>query len=727
MTIPTQVIAQRDFSAGENDPDAARRDDTEFFKFGVAHARNLQFLKTAGLEQRPGRRWLYNDDGVREEFHPFPDVVYSVTFAASRVTIRNEDGAKLADLSAPWGAAIVDQLVWEPLGNQIYVCGPGIRVQIIEVDETTRAWSIRPFQFETGINGKLLAPFYRFGAKGVTMQPSDVAGSITVTMSGDVFSPGHIGEVFRYAGRQLVVTTVIDARTVIASVLEELPPTYEIALDDVAGFAIGEIVQCETSNMEGEIVGINAGSNYLVVVATDRYFGIETGEKLIGPNADGTVSSFSVVAPGATVQWDEIFMSDFRGWPQSVSTDSQRLIMCDFPQFKQAILWSAVSGPADFEIGADATDAIFEYVQAECRVYHVVGGYDEFAITDSGVYYIPISANNPLVPGSVEFRIIYTDQVARVRPLKVTEGVLFVDATGSGIYAISATGQTARPYVAEEITEFRRHLFNNIRVMATTTGTADAKSRQIFAVNGDGTVVIGQYNSARGYVGWLKWDGEGYVQSVSGRYGKVVFSTVYPLAVGVAYVAEQLDVDQLLDCALTFPGGSFANVLHLSTDEPLTFDDGALFELEGLTMAFLAGATVSVLADGFYLGPRTVAPDGSISVVGDFETVTVGRWFDWSLTPNLPSFEGGENFGQRLKRRKIGKVMISVRDTQEFQCGNRLLAGYLGGDDTGAPMPKRTATYRSRQIGRSYDPSYTLSRTFPGTFKLLELTTEITV
>lgn len=702
MSLPAQTIRQRDFSAGEINPDAERRDDADMFKSGVRFARNLQSLRTGSLERRSGRRWLYNDSGVRDTFRPFGEEEFSITFAETRATIRDSNGAVIEDLVAPWTDPF--DITWDFFENKVIVCG-AFRPQIIDVDESGD-WSITDFDFHVGLAGKIHAPFYRFSeTKNVTMTPSALSGSITVTFSAAVLNAGHVGSVFRYAGRQLEITAVTNATTATATVLEKLHQTVSYKLSngsEMVGFSIGDTIETSMSGVQLETIAIDIPNTRITGIVLNRFRKPPSGDRVVGPAADADIdnTSYTIVSPGATTQWDEIFMSDYRGWPRSVSVDNQRVIFTDFPQHKSAVIWSATNGPDDLLVTAEATGAIFEFVQADCRVFHVVGGYDEFAITDAGVFYIPISGDNPLAPGSVEFRKVFAGELASVRPVQVTEGLIFVDASLTGVYAVTATGQTARPYIAQEISEFHRHLFSGVRAMGATGGTPQAPSRHIYAVNADGTVVIGQYNSSKNFVGWLKWDGFGDVQHVASRRGNVVFSTLYPVNAGSLAIVEQIDPSKMLDCSLDAASGPFA---------------------------FLANTTVQVWADGFYLGNTVLDGTGALQGFDDYAAVTIGFDFQWRLQPHLPAFEGGEAFGQRMRRRKISKVMIKVRDTTEFQCGNRLLAGYDAGDDTSLPMPLRSDVYQYRQLGRSYDPIYELKQTVPGPFKLQELTTEITV
>ncbi|MDI7862532.1 hypothetical protein MRS76_11225 [Rhizobiaceae bacterium n13] len=726
MSLEELLIRQRDFSSGEIDPDAVRRDDVEALKYALRYARNMVIRHTGGMSNRPGRRVMFPDDGVIGEFKPFNNVSYTLVFRSGSVRVRDESDTIIATLTAPWGANDLDSLVWESFDNEVFVCWNG-RTQVITVTEGTGIWSIAPYSFSTGIGGEVRVPFYRFfNTSGITMKPSAVSGSnITVTFSASVLNPAHVGSIFRYAGRQLRITAVTNSKVGRATVIERLPETYEFNVVSGVGFSVGQTIETETTNIQFEIVAITG--DIITAVAINKLTAPIVGEDMVGPNASSEIQSLSVTTPGATVQWDEQFISDYRGWPLSVSKDRQRLIFTNFRQYKNAVAWSAAGDNRDFLIGAKPDDSMLEFISAECQVYHVVGGYDEFALTDKGVFYIPISVGTPLQPGSVEFRPIFSAEIANIRPIEVTEGVIFVDKTRTGVYAISATGQTARPYIANEVNRLHRHLFDGVKSIAVSSGTSVFPSRQIYAVNDDGTVVVGQFNPDRDYIGWLKWEGFGLVRSVTASYGRVVFLTRYSLDEVMTGIVEEIDYDLLLDCATTFDGANVTDFLTLKDGSPLTLNGGGKISLNAVVTDLYKGQEVSVYAGGFYHGEITVPDSGAITGFSQYPAVTIGVRFDWIFRPLFVNFEGGQPVGQAERRRKIENMLITVRDTQEFQCGNRTFGSYRGGDDTAEPVPKRDDTYKYRETGRSYDPDVAFTSTYPCKFKLIELTTRLTV
>lgn len=699
MSIEDIIIRQRDFSSGEIDPDAVRRDDITVLKSAVRRARNVVSTHTGALVRRPGRQFLFRDTGVVGDFKPFNDTTYKVVFVNNCVRVRTISGTLLASLPAPWAVADLDSLVFEPMDNELFIAWSG-RTKVLKVTRGTRTWTLDDYEFELGLDGTYRVPFFRFDDTiGITMKPDGLSGSILVEFSKAVLNAGHVGTVFRYSGRQIRCTSVVDSRHMQATVLEELPKTYRFQVASSAGFSVGQIVETDTTNAKGEVVAVNdPDANKVTVAMLGTLTVPNNDEKLVGPTAVSKISGVAIETDlGATLQWEEQFISDYRGWPSSVAKDRQRLIMTNFTQKKNAIFWLAAGNNRDGLIGGEPDNAMVEAISAECQVFHVVGGYDEFAVTDRGVFYIPISVGTPLQPGSVEFRPIFTSEISEIRPVEVTEGLIFVDKSKTGIYAISATGQTARPYIANEINRLHRHLFGGVKSLAAISATSEFPARQIFVVNADGSVVAGQFNADAEYVGWFRWEGAGQVRSVAGAYGSVIFMTDY----ANGGVAESLQYSFLCDAGTRLT--------------------------DGIAPDFYYNRTVDVFGGGFYLGQTVVPSNGVITGFSSYSSIIIGYSFNFLMTPLFPTIEGGQAVGQAEKRRKIANMMLVVRGTQEFQVGARVFGSYRGGEDLASPVLKRDETYRYRELGRSYDPQVEISSTFPCAFKLIELDTRITV
>src|SRR5581483_1714372 len=152
------------------------------------------------------------------------------------------------------------------------------------------------------------------------------------------------------------------------------------------------------------------------------------GDKLVGPTAVTGYESRSRALPVSAVNnpiWDEAVFSDVRGWPQSGTTDQDRLIITDVPSIQNGIGWSAIDTFFNFAVGTLPEAGMFEILNSQDRIYHVIGGPSaEFVFTDHGVKFIAITETNPLKPGSVAFRDIPSAGAAPVRPVFTPDGVV---------------------------------------------------------------------------------------------------------------------------------------------------------------------------------------------------------------------------------------------------------------------------------------------------------------
>lgn len=734
MSLVKTVVRQRDFSGGEIDESGGRRDDTKLFPASLKRALNGQPLDAGALARRPGRRVRYFDGGWHDVVRPVSDSEFDVTFADGRFTARLTGGSVVTNITGcPWTAAMLPDLSWVAAGKRIFVAHRSFMPQVLTYDVDAGSWGLVEFAFRLGLNGATDEPFYRFADFGETMQPSATTGSVTLTTLTDVFDPGHVGARFTWGGKQVLITAVTTARLATATVIEELPPSFRVTVDTVSGFIVGEVVEGQTSGAKGELIAVDTVAKTLDILCTTNFLGFTATELIIGQNGRAKVTSQALQSPFATIQWEESFISAVRGYPGSVSFDVQRLIFCDFPQFEQGILWSAIDAPDNLKITGDADGAIFEYVPRPCRVLFVEGFGDEIVFTDRGVFYIPIAEGTPLAPGSVEFRVISNDAVAKVRPVAVPNGLIFVGSTRKRLFAIVGNRYSVMmtvPHTIKPLTDFHSHLFTEVIAIAASTDASDTISPNFaYAVNADGSVAAGRYNVNEDWMGWFPWTSTGRITAVISRYGETIFSVAYDLAAGVVETVEVLDRDAVMDGTIDLVDFIGTDPFRDSTGDPILDSTGeAIFASSGFLVPF-AGVSVDLIANGFYFGEIMVGADGSVDVplaAAEFVDASLGLRFPVEVQPFIPAPDGGSNIGQALRRRKVGKSAITVRNTTVFRAGNHTFAGFLAGEDMESVRPVRDATYTWRGLGRAYDPTETIIQDVPGTFTMLEMAFQVT-
>jgi hypothetical protein len=65
-------------------------------------------------------------------------------------------------------------------------------------------WSLDSVDFFIAVIGRIEQPYYKVADIAVTLQPSDVVGSITVMASAPVFVQDHVGRIIRILSRQII-------------------------------------------------------------------------------------------------------------------------------------------------------------------------------------------------------------------------------------------------------------------------------------------------------------------------------------------------------------------------------------------------------------------------------------------------------------------------------------------------------------------------------------------
>jgi hypothetical protein len=732
--MDAQLVAQRDFSAGQLDATALRADDTEIQRAGLRVARNVRILASRSLRRRPGRRVLFPTTGICEIIRPAAGVEWYMAIEAGSITFRSKNlSLYVTFTSLPWTQAMLKELRWIESGGTIIFAHQEMRPQVFTYDRLTQGWSYGSFSFAADPNGATRQPFHNFYlGSGVTLQPSARTGVISVTFSAGVLTQQHVGTIFRYAGRQLVITNVASSNFAGASVIEELPPTYDVTFDNVLGLQIGDLIEGVNSGAKGQVASI--GGTVARVLVDKNWSGFETNEAVAGPRSKMKVTSQVEVASVATTQWDEALMSDYRGWPGCVAKDAQRVIFTRFDQIGSAIVWSSTGTLNDFKVGAEKEDAIFEFVPENCLVLDVIGGADEFVFTDKGVYYVPVSTSNPLIPGSIDFRLISDDPSSTIRPRSTTEGLVFVNSSLTRVFAVVGTGQTARPYIVEDLSEYHSALIRSPVALATSTADVSAPERYLYAGNADGTLAVARYQKApttRGWVGWVLWDGAGFVEWIVAGGESVIVTARYETDAGTLRFVEVFDDNLLLDASQALASVTGTDPLELEPGDPLELSTGVPLELDN-TYAFnwAEGVVLSVEQNGWYRGEYTVQGDGSLS--GDIPVNNVigmngGFNFEVEAEPFVPHVEGGKSVKQRLRRRRIKQVGAAVQQTQAIELAGRLIPFFNAGENEEEPPALRDETYTARVMGRDYDPRWSLKQTLPGALTILELTTEVTI
>lgn len=737
--MKSQLFAQRDFSGGQVNNAARRRDDIDSVRTGAKTQLNWRIEQTNQLVPRPGRRPIFasRTGGVRTEpIRMGVGLDYLLTFAPQSLVITDLAGNVVSGnggLSYGWTTSTIDNIQICRPPNQVLMTFPGFQPQLINWDPSSGLFSYSPFVFATPANGQAQEPFYSFLSDGSSMTYSATTGNITLTCSRAFFTPAMVNvSRLSIAGQQVVITGYISPTQATALVPYRLPDGINIQVVDGTRFSVGQIVQAAQQQFKF-VVNAVVGNSVQGILLTPVLFNNTWVVNPDGTHPDILVSSygsspFVAVNFGATlstIAWQEEFMSAIRGWPQSCFYDRGRVGFCDFPQKPEAVLWGAINGPSNFwidsqaaannpEAGAAADAAILEFIPGQAnqgppRVRHVVGWGDEFVFTDRGIYQIPISSSgNPLKPGSVEFRQISNDGVAPIRPVLSQDTIVYMNAGLTRCCAIKATGTYTRPYISEDMSEDHSDLFNSPVAFTVVAGDGQFPERYVYILNSDGSMVVGKFTADRKFGGWSPWSSAGTVKWVASVGSNVYFNTIY----GSTPLLEIEDNTQILDMAVTI-NNIPAGLLNY----------GPLW--------WYSSRTITLMDGNRDLGDRMTDPTGNIvPLPGDdlsSPTLTAGVYVQPKWEPFIPGAQPGDNIGQRQKRRKIKRAMVNVEKSSGFTLGNKQFpANYQNEDPTAQPV-LRDGAFFTRPAGRSYDPTITLIKDRPGPLRLCEFSVEVTI
>jgi hypothetical protein len=763
--VPKQIEgSQTDFSFGEIDVSLKRADQHPARKGGLRQMANLRILNSGSIQNRSGRRALFPiTDGLTrtEKFTISAGNNFKVGFGPNVLQIISEAGVVVAAFSnqgngaaLPWASqADVNSIVYTIFDLSLYVTfGHSMRPQVVTWDGIS-TWSIADYA-ELSEGGQKRTAFYRISPQNISITPSAQTGSIAISASSDVFTPGWVGARIRFVQRQILITGYTGPQAVTGTVEESLPGSQELTVgsdphsvfdigDEVIGSVTGSkgvITALTTNNVIVQLLSVSS-STFTSQTGQSNTVAFTTSDIIVGPAGGLQVTVVASIGnPTGCSVWDEEVMNDFRGYPASCFVDQFRLGFCDFPSVPGGIGWSAIDSPTDLYVDVTGDNAIFEIVPAKARVLYVVPGAEssEFIFCDSKLYYIPISTSSPLAPGTVSFQVLSGDGCAQVQPKFAQEVMLYANAGANSMMAIVATGAFNRPFSARSLSDYHSHLFNGITAIAIPTADGQFNERYAYVMNSDGSIVVGKYNLGElgigsPKIGWGPWNGSGTVEWVAAWEGEVHFTSTY---FGVP-ICEQLDDTLYLDSAL------FVNAPPAPFAPPA--GKGPLW--------FLASQSVTLMDQGTRaMGTYQIDANGNIipQFNGgenlEISSLVAGQLWTATAEPFAQNAQSGADMHQRMLPRRISYFAVYVLNSTGFFMAKlfsskqtptspalgtimniRRVPAWNVGDDPTKPPPLRETTEEWRPSGHSYDPRVSIVKDTPGPLLIEEIAMEISI
>lgn len=584
-----------------------------------------QLLGNPGLRMREVRR----SDGERR----------LIIMRNGALVVRDLSGINEFDVAAPWTTSNVRTMTVTASEDAVYFAAPEFSPRKLEFQGGSWQWG--EIEFEEYPDGAIAQPYHRFEDDGVTVQSSATSGAgVTLTFSSAILTNDHVGTRIQIYDQDVEIVSVTGA-TATANIIGTLYPTWRVSVASSAGYAVGDVVAGETTQIRGEVVGVGAG--FVDVTNTQGYdnFDAAGNENLIGPRTSQAITaSVTAPSPGATVRWREQMMSPARGYPRTVAFFDNRLVFGGFRDADTFIAASAAGIPGDFRIISDIEDGdpfIVGISDADIsEIRHIVATEMLVIMTRTGSWYVPQTNNAQFTPTGVRFNKFRAEGVSEIQPVDTGDGIAFFD-TNNRMITYQLTGTQIRSWGARDISVLGQDVIKTPVALTFVDGIAPQKEKMLAVLHDDGTAAVlirrrGNPQGETDFAGWVPWQ-----MGLDARF------TAFAAEAGAFYAFVERD--------------NYYQIIRFDWDAVMDMEVGYKTAIPDYT-----GSVLHVSDTGQVIGGAEVISDGTITGVKTGGNRQAGIDFDLDITP-CPKIN--DSFGVTLMAHNY--IYVDLIDTTSFE------------------------------------------------------------
>lgn len=401
----------------------------------------------------------------------------------------------------------------------------------------------------------------------------------------------------------------------------------ELEFTNVNGtFVVNEVVTGATSGATARVKRFyqdSSGKKHLEVYNVSGAFTV--GEIVTG----GTYLSDAEVVSFTAGKLAEVTALSGGGYPSAVAYYQQRFITANSIAEPQTVWTSRTGDYKDFRVSFPTvdSDAVTFTIATEKvnEIRHILPLKSLMLLTSGGVWKVTEGQNDVLTPSSVGVKFQSAEGASWLRPIRRKGSALYVQDRGSRIRDLNYSFESDS-FSGRDITIFARHLFEGHEVISWCYATEPFEV--IWAVRDDGVLLGVSYDPEEQVLGWHRHTTKGKFEEIAciteGRED-ALYAVVCRTINGqekrfiermATRLVETCEESYFLDAGLSYSGEEIQEA-------------GNLYHLEG--------ETVSVLADGNYLGDDFVVQDGKITLDKDmsFSTVHIGLPYTAKMVTRL--------------------------------------------------------------------------------------------
>ena len=689
---------QNNFNGGEFSPLAYGRSDLAKYKNGLSLCQNYVPTSQGGLTRRPGTRYVAevknSANAVRLVSFEFSITqAYVLEFGPSYVRFYANDGRLESspgvayEVATPYGAGDLDKLSFTQSADVLYIAHPSYAPRKL-VRAGALSWTLSTITFLDG-------PYLPVNVSSTTLVASGTTGAVTVTASstaginnGAGFQSSDVGRLLRLKCSGLWLWGTITAYTdsthvtwTVAAATGALVPTTASAQGNAAG---GSVLNATLLNGGGGyssppiVSAIGGGGTGAVAYATVSA-GVVTAVTMSATGSGYTNGAISMtlaaptaITSTATTFWRMGLWGTANGYPTCATFNQDRLLWAGCPAYPNRIDGSNTSdyeNMAPTQLDGLVVDSSALSFTLNANNVNTINWMlsDEWGLlvgTATAEWIIAASNQQTAVtPTNITAKRTSKYGTAAVPPVQMGKSTLFVQRAKRKIREMSYQF-TLGTFQAPDISLVGEHLTKSgVKQMAATF----APQPILWMVRTDGTLVGMSYDKDQEVIGWHQHQIGGYSDAAQ---------TLPPVVESVAVIpSPDTSRDEVWVSVQRYVNGSVKRYVEVMTkfwedgddvadavfvDSSAVYSGSPTLTVSGLT--WLAGQTVSVLADGSVHPPVVVSGAGVAALVRSSSKVQIGLGYT-SIGKTLRIEAGGADGQAQGKLKRIHRAIIRLFQT----------------------------------------------------------------
>lgn len=347
-----------------------------------------------------------------------------------------------------------------------------------------------------------------------------------------------------------------------------------------------------------------------------------------------------------TTDYEDVW-STLRGWPVTVTFYEGRLWFGGSKSRPQTLWGSRVGLFFDFvstgQYDNDAIDVTIDTNELN-EITNIAGQRNLQIFTSGSEFYVPQSFNEPITPSNIGIRKQTSNGAWAKTDIIDIEGVtFFLEKKGKSIIEF-AYNDAQGAYSSNNESILNSHLINQPVDMAVETNNEAEQANYLYLVNDDGTLCVGCILLFQAVRGYTLWNTDGNFKSVTVNPDGTYFIVERTINGVTKLYLEKIDIDHTTD--------SFKYVeLETPTDT-----------LDGLD--YLEGKELDVIADGIYVGKKTVS-SGEITLDED-ALVSIEAGLPYSVQIKSNPIEVPQAGPGVSKKKRIAELTTRLYNSQNI-------------------------------------------------------------